>query len=522
MIVLLAFSIPVTRPSISTQLISVSLPAVNETQFALNQTDININVNILAKGLDVPWEITWGPDNWIWFTEQKGLIRKVHPVTGQVITILRIPEVHEQRAVGLLGLAFHPDFKRLPYFFTDYSYLDGSSLFLKIVRYEYVKDTLINPYVLADSIPATETHNGSRLVFDAMGKLLFTTGDIDRPRLSQDLRSPNGKVLRLNIDGTIPADNPIPGNPVWSWGHRNSQGLVRAPNGILYSSEHGDVTDDEVNMIKKGGNYGWPVVQGFCDDASEQIFCADSAVIQPMKVWTPTIAPSGLDYYGSSAIPQWKNSLLLCALKDASLRVLKLNANGTAIISEEVYFSKVFGRLRDVCISPAGDVFIATSNRDWNKSPGSGFPIPDDDRIIKISPGKNPLHNPQATKVQSGATPVSGQSRGLLFAGKVLYGQYCESCHKSDGRGLLGIFPPLQGSSRVTGDKKELINVLLNGLSGSVVNGEKYASPMAAFYFLNDADIAAIVTYIRNSFGNKVGGVSALEVKNSRKGPVKN
>ncbi|HLA53413.1 MAG TPA: PQQ-dependent sugar dehydrogenase [Flavitalea sp.] len=499
---------------------TASLPTVNQTINLFSDTVVNINVDIIAKGLDVPWEIIWGPENWVWFTEQKGLIRKVNPVTGQIKTLLRIPDVHEQRAVGLLGLAFHPDFKRSPYVFTDYSYLDGVSLFLKIVRYEYIKDSLINPFILVDSIPATETHNGSRLVFDAAGRLLLTTGDIDEPRLSQNLRSPNGKVLRLNIDGTIPWDNPNPGSPIWSWGHRNSQGLVMASNGILYSSEHGDVSDDEVNIIRKGGNYGWPAVQGFCDDASEQAFCTDSGVIPPMKIWTPTIAPSGLDYYGSSVIPQWKNSLLMCSLKDASMRVLKLNQNGTSIISEEVYFPKVFGRLRDICVSPEGDVFISTSNRDWNKSAGSGFPTPDDDRIIKISAGKNSLHSAQIIRAQSGTKPLPKQNREPLFAGKVLYSQYCESCHKNDGQGIAGIFPPLKKSARVTGDKKELINVLLNGLSGSVINGKRYTSPMSAFYFLSDADIAGILTYTRNSFGNKAGPVSSLEIGKARKKSV--
>src|SRR4030095_1738498 len=119
-------------------------------------------------------------------------------------------------------------------------------------------------------------------------KLFVTTGDASNQSLAQSISSPNGKVLRLNLDGTIPADNPVAGNPYWSWGHRNPQGLVYA-NNILYSSEHGPSNDDEVNIIERGRNYGWPNVQGFCDAGSEPAFCTANNVREPLKAWTPTI-----------------------------------------------------------------------------------------------------------------------------------------------------------------------------------------------------------------------------------------
>jgi glucose/arabinose dehydrogenase/mono/diheme cytochrome c family protein len=448
------------------------------------QTDtVAVVESVVAAGLDVPWEITWGPDDWIWLTEQKGLVRRVNPQTGETQTVIAIADVHMQRAVGLLGLAFHPDQKHLPFVFVDYSYMDGSDLFLKVVRYRYHNGGLTEPVVLLERIPATETHNGSRIVFDTTGRILLTTGDIDRGRLSQDAASPNGKILRLNVDGTVPDDNPIHGSYVWSLGHRNPQGLVRAPNGRLYSSEHGDVTDDEINLIEKGRNYGWPVVQGLCDDADREAeFCAQRDVVQPMKTWTPTIAPSGIDFYHSLRIPQWTNSIIVTSLKDASLRILKLDNTGSRVEKEIVYLRKKFGRLRDVCVSPAGDVYISTSNHDWNKTAGSGFPRHDDDRIIKLSPGAS------VRSIRSQPSSIA-QS-----AGKSVYADYCESCHKPDGNGLPGLFPSLRTSRHVKGGS-DIIKIILSG-----VDTKEYAQAMPSFSFLTNEQVAEVVNYLSIKF----------------------
>jgi glucose/arabinose dehydrogenase/mono/diheme cytochrome c family protein len=453
-----------------------------------------LTVTTIATHLDVPWEIKWGPDGRIWFTEQKGLVRAVDPTNGAIKTLLRLGDAHMQRAVGLLGLAFHPDFPQTPLIYIDYSYLSGDDLLIKLVSYEFKSDTLVHPEILIDRIPATETHNGSRLVIDAGGEILMTTGDIDKPALAQDLKSPNGKVLRLNLDGSIPSDNPIPGNAVWSWGHRNSQGLVVASNGILYSSEHGDATDDEINIIEKGRNYGWPNVQGRCDSADEKKFCLNFSVTEPIFTWTPTIAPSGIDYYGASEISEWANSLLVCTLKDASLHVLKLNDAGTKVVSEKKYLVNEYGRLRDICVSPSGEVYISTSNRDWNKTPGSGFPKQADDCIIRISLSDSP--GPDAKVV------VPQVLSSSLVTGKTLYDQYCSSCHKEDGEGVAGVFPPLVGTSYIK-ESSMLRKVIANGLSGKPVNGAAYTTSMPAFNFLDEQKVASLVEYVQKQFGGE-------------------
>jgi len=192
-------------------------------------------------------------------------------------------------------------------------------------------------------------------------KLFISTGDASNQSTPQNINALNGKIHRINLDGSIPSDNPFPRSSIWTYGHRNPQGLVFA-NNILYSSEHGPSSDDEINIIEKGRNYGWPKVEGLCNEPAERIFCLANNVKEPIYSWTPTEAVCGLDYYNNNLIPQWKNSLLLCTLKGSKLIQLRLSSNGTSILSGAEFLDGNYGRLRDVCISPDGKVYICTSN----------------------------------------------------------------------------------------------------------------------------------------------------------------
>lgn len=470
---------------------------------------------IVAAHLDVPWDIAWGPDNWIWFTEQSGAVSRVNPKTGEQALLLRIvPDVYRHRTMGLLCMALHPDMKNFPFVFLNYIYLKGSELRSRWVRYTYEGDKLTKPLTLLE-VPADIGHNGSRIDFSPDGKLILATGDADHKNdaansgNAQHLDTPSGKILRLNIDGTIPDDNPFPGSPVWALGFRVPQGIVYASNGKIYSAEHGNLADDEINLIEKGANYGYPNVSGACDHPEEKIFCAQHDVKEPLIAWTPTIAPAGLDYYNSAAIPQWRNSLLLVTLKGQSLRVLKLNEQGTAVTEEKVYFEKEFGRLRDVCVSPDGDVYLATSNRDWN--PAKGFPAQSDDRIIRISSQSD--KSVSSTKSLPSPTPKKTQSTASAHPGRSLYENYCASCHKDDGTGVAGTFPPLVGSTRVSAAKAVLIRTVLEGLKGPItVKGVQYDMEMPALDFLSDQQVADVVAYVRQKFGNRSEAVSATEV----------
>ena len=327
----------------------------------------NLNTETLVDNLNFPWEILWGPDNFIWMAEREGRISRVNPQTGQVIPVFQIPDVAPTTNFnGTQGMVLHPDFSSNPFVYVIYNYFDASQNYLqKIVRFTYNGTTLTSPMTLVDGIVGKVggafIHNGARLVIGPDMKLYATTGDANlRFDLPQNVNSLNGKILRVNLDGTIPADNPF-GNAVWTIGDRNSQGMVFA-HGKLYTSMHGETTNDEININLKGGNNGWPFVEGFCDLPAEQTFCAANNVTEPIFAWSPTVAPSGLDFYNHNHIAQWKNSLLVAVLKDERLIQLKLNDDGSAVDDVHEFFVNQFGRLRDIAISPDGKVYLCTDN----------------------------------------------------------------------------------------------------------------------------------------------------------------
>ncbi|KQC01223.1 sorbosone dehydrogenase family protein [Pedobacter sp. Hv1] len=320
--------------------------------------DVTLKTNVLVSGLVNPWEIVYGPDQFIWLTEKSGKISRLNPQTGAVSPLLTISEVRVNGEGGLLGMALHPDFATNPYVYVVYNY--GTTYKGKVVRYTYSGGALNNPQILLDQIPAASIHNGSRLLINA-NKLFITTGDASDTSTPQNNTSISGKILRINLDGTIPADNPNRNSPIWTSGHRNPQGLVLVSSKI-FSSEHGPDSDDEINVIEKGRNYGWPNVKGFCNEPNEQAFCTQNNIVEPLINWTPTIAPSGLTYYNSNYIPQFKNSLLLAVLKGSKLVQLKLDETQSRIVETKDFYVNSFGRLRAVCQSPEGKIYICTSN----------------------------------------------------------------------------------------------------------------------------------------------------------------
>jgi glucose/arabinose dehydrogenase len=234
-----------------------------------------------------------------------------------------------------------------------------------------------------DDIRGYWNHDGARIWIDSNDETMYLAmGDRAVTQTAQDLDSYNGKILRMNLDGSVPEDNPFKGSHVWSYGHRNPQGLIMH-NGILYSAEHGPNTDDELNIIEKGRNYGWPHVNGYCDQPSEMDYCEKNNVVEPILSMSPqrTYAVCGIDFYDHDLIEEWKNSVLVVALKDRMLVQVKLDPTGREVLEENFYFKGKYGRLRDVCVSPDGRVFLGTSNRDGRGSPGAT-----DDRIIEIKP----------------------------------------------------------------------------------------------------------------------------------------
>jgi len=349
-----------------------------------------METRIVKDGLFIPWELLYGPDGHIWFTQKNGYICRLALQTGETDTLYHEPEVAIRGEGGMLGMAMHPAFPDSPYLYVAYDYLKAGVYTEKIVRYTYNGQGLQSPFVLLDDIAAASYHNGCRLLIVG-GKLFITTGDAGTGSRAQDLQSRNGKVLRINLDGTVPADNPLPGNPVWAWGLRNSQGLTYA-NDRLYGSEHGPDSDDECNILLKGRNYGWPAVTGYCNTPAEQAFCNDSNVVEPLRAWTPTLAVSRIAWYGTGAMfPALQRCMLMTTLKDEKLYRLQLNVAGDSILSAEAVAGVSFGRLRAVCVAPDGRIFLSTSN---SPADGSG---PFTDRIIE-------LYDPQSIGI--GALPA--------------------------------------------------------------------------------------------------------------------
>ena len=349
--------------------LGLALCASAQGSHTLDSTTLTSRV--VADSLDIPWEILWGPDDHIWMTERYGRVSRINPTTGDQDVILDLSsDVYQNSESGMMGMVLHPNFKDNPHVFIAYTYLDGSKIRERLVRFNYDGSKLIPADTLVGDIVGNTTHIGCRLLILPDNTLLMTTGDAQNQSLPQDRRSLSGKVLRMNLDGSIPADNPDPNSLVWSSGHRNAQGLWLAPNGKLYSSEHGPTTDDELNILMPDRNYGWPNVHGLCDSPPEIEFCNDSNVVEPLAVWTPTIAPSDIIWYDSWQIPEFKNKLLMTVLKDKSLIAFEFNAAGDSVIKQTKYFKNEFQRLRDICVSPDGTIYLATSGSSWrNTSP---------------------------------------------------------------------------------------------------------------------------------------------------------
>ena len=274
---------------------------------------------------------------------------------------------------GLLGIAVDPDFEQNNYIYLYYTYNEFTTTLNKIVRYQVNDLTVTEDKVLIDGIPGASYHDGGRIQFGPDGKLYITTGDGGNPKLSQDLNSLGGKILRINSDGTIPDDNPWQDSPIYTIGHRNPQGIDWDESGNLVATEHGQSAHDEINLIIPGANYGWPDVIG--DET------ADGLQNPILHTGDDTWAPSGAEFYDGDKIPQWSGKYFVATLRGGHLHMIDFDLENNKVISHEKLFQDEFGRLRDVQTGPDGYLYILTSNQD-----GRGTPSNNDDRILRIVP----------------------------------------------------------------------------------------------------------------------------------------
>jgi|RhiMethySRZTD1v2_1073278.scaffolds.fasta_scaffold59617_4 glucose/arabinose dehydrogenase len=313
----------------------------------------------IATGLTSPWSIAFLPNGDALVTERDtGLIKRVTP-DGDVQTAGELTDVAPTSEGGLLGIAVHPDFANEPYV---YAYL-STDADNRLVRMRWDGSRLGPAEPLLTSNPVGQIHDGGRLAFGPDGMLYITTGETGDQSLSQDLDSNGGKILRVEPDGDIPSDNPFPDSPVWSYGHRNVEGLAFDDAGRLWASEFGQDTWDELNLIRPGNNYGWPIREG---SQGGQCDCVD-----PVVAWRPAVAsPSGLAYADGA--------LWMAALRGA--RLWRIPLDGTDPASEpRGFLVGEYGRLRAIAVGPDGALWLGTSNTD-----GRGSPADNDDRILRV------------------------------------------------------------------------------------------------------------------------------------------
>lgn len=316
---------------------------------------------VVAQNLIVPWEVAFLPDGDMLVTERSGTLKRIGK-NNQTYTVDGVEHVGEG---GLLGLALHPDFARNGWLYLYLTTTSGSGLINRVERYRYSQDALTEKTTIISSIPGAFNHDGGRLAFGPDKLLYITTGDAGSPQLAQNTSSLAGKILRLTDGGAIPGDNPF-GNAVYSYGHRNPQGLAWDDRGRLWATEHGrsglQSGFDELNLIKKGANYGWPTIEGDGSRAGMERPIVHSG---PNETW----APAGMAF--------WDGSLFFGGLRGESLYEAKIDGDSASLKS---HFRGDFGRLRAVVVGPGNSLYISTSNTD-----GRGRQQPDDDKIIRLS-----------------------------------------------------------------------------------------------------------------------------------------
>ena len=388
--------IPMIRISFLFFLIQLNLLLYSQTQLLIGTT--TVKADTLITGLDVPWEIICHDDGYLWMTERKGIVSRVNLSTGVKSMLLDITAlVTQQSESGLLGMALHPDFENHPEVFLAYTYTASGNIRERIVKYTYSQGILENEQILLNDIPGNSTHNGCRLLILPDNTLLASTGDAQNLSLPQNTSSVNGKILRMHFDGSIPEDNPFPGSLVYSFGHRNPQGMTLLPNDAVLVSEHGASTDDEIQLLFEERNYGWPNVEGFCNTSTEITFCQNNDVVEPLIAYTPTIAPSDLVFYANPNFPEWDQCALLTVLKNKELRALKLNGEFNQITSDISYLKNRFGRLRDIAIGPDKEIYLATNGVSWANTD------PNTHSIIRITP----LSATSADKINKAQNAIS-------------------------------------------------------------------------------------------------------------------
>jgi len=313
------------------------------------------NVEIIAEQLQTPWSIEKS-DTALFVTERPGNIVMITEDVVERQQVLLKKQLSAAPEAGLLGFVLAPDFTTTNIAYAYYTYEEGSAQFNRVVTLILIDNKWQETDLLIDRIQSGTYHHGGRLKIGPDSKLYVTVGDATQPSLAQDLDALEGKILRLNLDGSIPNDNPFPRSYVYSYGHRNPQGLAWATDGTMYASEHGNAANDEINIIEKGKNYGWPLMEG--TDKQQHLV-------------TPLFTSGSTNTWAPSGITVVDDQLYAAALRGTAVLTFDVNMKKQDVLLSE------FGRIRDVFMDDSYLYFIS------NNTDGRGNPQPDDDKLYR-------------------------------------------------------------------------------------------------------------------------------------------
>lgn len=343
---------------------------------------VQFRVETVASGLEVPWAFAWLPNKDMLFTERPGRVRIIEDGRLRTAPLFTVPDVEPSSESGLMDITLHPRFATNDLVYLAYAYnRDGKRV--KVMRYKYAGGKFTEPKPVIEDIPGAPNHAGMRCRFGPDGKLYVTTGDATDWNAAQKLDSLAGKTLRLNDDGTVPQDNPFVNTPgarpeIWTYGHRNAQGLAWQPgSGLMFQTEHGPSFfegkgsgGDEVNFVERGANLGWAEIHH-----TEK----REGMISPLLEYSPACAPASGMFYNGSQFPIFKGNFFFGCLRGA--KIIRVILDGRKVVRQENLLEGTLGRIREMEEGPDGYIYFSTSNRD-----GRGNAAKDDDKIMRLVP----------------------------------------------------------------------------------------------------------------------------------------
>lgn len=351
--------------------LSMTAPAAADTGQRYQSERHDFRVTPVVDGLTAPWGLAFLPGGDILVTERPGRLRVIRDGVLQPYPVAGLPDVAVAGQGGLLDVALHPDFSDNRWVYLSYAASGVGGYGTEVARGRYRDDRLEEVEVIFRALPKEPggRHFGSRLVFDNDGYLYITLGDRGNRPNGQDLGTHTGSIIRVRDDGSVPDDNPFAGGErpeIFTYGHRNVQGAALHPaTGVLWTQEHGPQGGDEVNLIKSGRNYGWPVISYGANYGSGTKIGEGThkpGMEQPVWYWDPSIAPSGMTFYTGNQFPQWRNSVFVGALKYELL--VRLELDGERVVQEERMLEDEYGRIRTVAEGPDGNLYLLTDERD--------------------------------------------------------------------------------------------------------------------------------------------------------------